>query len=188
MKNLLVNYAAGIRSQGNLDLGMSFFEDGKQRGQDARRRPIGSTYLQRTALLLRGTVQIAPIDLFELGQNRLDVLEKLITVVRKFDPLRVSCEKSKVKSVFQRFQVFREGRLAYMQIVGSLRYIQMLRYRRKSGELRKCHCPLLGDYESSLTRSQILRQANQVETGITKQACLKRNRYATFIKLIRIRK
>src|SRR5215510_4850628 len=141
MKNLLMNYVAGIRPQGNVDFRMNFFEDGKQRRQNSRRRPIGSTYLQRTALLLRRAVQIALIDFFELRQDRLDVLEKLITLVRKFDPLRVSCEKSKVESVFQRFQVFRKGRLAYMQIVGSLSYVQMLRYRRKSGELRKCHCP-----------------------------------------------
>jgi hypothetical protein len=31
MKNLLVNDAARIRSQGNVDLAMSFFEDGKER-------------------------------------------------------------------------------------------------------------------------------------------------------------
>jgi hypothetical protein len=35
MKNLLMNDATGIRPQGNVDLGMSFFEDGKERGQNS---------------------------------------------------------------------------------------------------------------------------------------------------------
>ena len=35
MKNLLMNNAAGIRPQGNIDFGMNFFEDGKERGQNS---------------------------------------------------------------------------------------------------------------------------------------------------------
>src|SRR5262245_29057948 len=115
-------------------------KDDEERRENSRCRPIGSTHRQRTASLLRRAVQIALIDLFELRQNRLDVLEKLITLVSKPDSFRMSCEQSKVKSVFQRFQVFGERRLTYMQIVGSLSYVLMLRYRGKSGELRKCHC------------------------------------------------
>ena len=61
-------------------------------------------------------------------------------VVRKFDAFRVSREKAKFKILFQGFQVFGKGRLAYVQHIGSLGYIQMLRYRGKSGELRECHC------------------------------------------------
>jgi hypothetical protein len=66
MKNLLVNDTIGIRPQGNVDFGMSFFEDGKERGQNSRRRAIGFTHLQRATLRLRKAVQIALIDLFEL--------------------------------------------------------------------------------------------------------------------------
>jgi hypothetical protein len=97
MKNLLVNYAAGICPQGNVDFGMSFFEDGKERGQNSRRRSIGSTDLQRTALLLCGAVEIAVIDLIELGQDRLDVSEELIALVCKFDPFACRVKRRSLK-------------------------------------------------------------------------------------------
>jgi hypothetical protein len=34
MKNLLMNNATRIRAQGNIDFGMSFFEGGKETGQN----------------------------------------------------------------------------------------------------------------------------------------------------------
>jgi hypothetical protein len=63
------------------------------------------------------------IDLIELGQYRLDLSEELITLVRKFDPFRVSREKAKLKILFQSFQVFGKGRLAHVQHIRSLGYI-----------------------------------------------------------------
>src|SRR5262249_7752911 len=121
----LTEDATGIRPQVNLDVGMGFPKDGEERRENSRCRPIGSTHHQWSASLLHRTLQIALIDLFELHQDRLDVLEKLITVVSKPDSFRVSCEQSKVESVFQRFQVLGERRLTYVQIVGGLSYVQM---------------------------------------------------------------
>jgi hypothetical protein len=66
VKNLLLNDTIGIRPQRNIDLGMIFFEEGKERRKNSRRRAIGSTHLQRATLRLRKAVQIALIDLFEL--------------------------------------------------------------------------------------------------------------------------
>ena len=77
MKNLLVNDAAGIRSQGNVDLEMSFLKTVRREGEDSRRRTIDSTHLQRTSWFLRRAVQIALIDFLELRQNRLDVSQEL---------------------------------------------------------------------------------------------------------------
>ena len=112
-----MNDAIGICPQGNVDFGMSFFEDGKERGQNSRRRPIGSTHPQWAGWFLRGAVEIAVIDLIELGQDRLDIPEKLMTLVCQFDPLRMSNKKAKLKIIFQGFQMFGRGRLraAYWQ-------------------------------------------------------------------------
>ena len=165
MKNLLMNNAAGIRPQGDVDFGMSFFKDAKERRQNARRWSIGSTDLQRTALLSRGAVQIAVIDLIQLRQDRLDISEELVTLVRKFDPLRMSRERRSLKFSSKAFRCLeREGWLT-CSMLAALVTFKCFATAAKAVNWVNVIATSLATIESSVTVAQITAHAVKVAHG-----------------------